>query len=326
MLAVFIGTYVGIKRGRRQGHQLTRSFASRGDAEAWARLQETKIDRADLPPDRRTLRGQTLGDLLRRYATEVTPGKRSARHERNRIDRLARASIAATPLEHLRPSHLSDFRDDRLKTVGPQAVLHDLNLLAHVLRVAIQEWGVALTGNPMAQVRKPRMPHARERRLQHGELERLLAAASRDPHPDYLPRLITLAVETGMRKSELLALQWEDVDFASRLARVRVSKNGLPRSVPLSTGAANAIKAQGKTARRIFPVSVAALRFHWDRLLGQLGVRDLHFHDLRHEAVSRLFERGLSVPEVALVSGHKDPRQLFRYTHPRAEDIARRLP
>ena len=311
---------------RRQGHKLNRSFASRADAEAWARMQESRIDRAELPPDRRALRSLSLRDLLTRYEACVTPQKRSARHERNRIARLLRHPIAARTLDTLTASHIAAFRDERLTTIGNQAVLHDLHLLNHVLQTAILEWSIPLPVNPVARVAKPRMPQARQRRLRQGEFEALHGLASEPDQPAYLPNLIRVAVETGMRKGELLSLGWENIHYEERLAHIGRTKNGLPRSVPLSTTALDAIHAQsGVHPERVFPVSVAALRFHWDRLLAVAGITDLHFHDLRHEAISRLFEMGLSVPEVALVSGHLDPRQLFRYTHPRATDIALKL-
>lgn len=120
---------------RRQGRQLTRSFVSKGDADTWARMQESRFDRADLPPDPRALRNVTLGDLLRRYRDEVTPRKRSAPHERNRIGRLLRHDLSSRSLDRLSSADFKLFRDERLGSVGPQAVRHDLNLLGHVLRI-----------------------------------------------------------------------------------------------------------------------------------------------------------------------------------------------
>ena len=310
---------------RRQGRQLTRSFVSKGDADTWARIQESRFDRADLPPDPRTLRSVTLGDLLRRYRDEVTPRKRSAAHERNRISRLLRHDLSALSLDRLGSADFKLFRDERLGSVGPQAVRHDLNLLGHVLRIASQEWEVPVNGNPVSKIAKPTIPRHRERRLGPGEWEALEKEARCSTHPAYLIGLLRTAVETAMRKGELLALRPSDIDSAASVARVRESKNGLPRTVPLSPVALVSIRQQESSEKRVFPTSIAALRFHWERLLSAVGIDDLHFHDLRHEAVSRLFERGLSVAEVALISGHKDVRQLFRYTHPRAEDIVRKL-
>ena len=106
-----------------------------------------------------------------------------------------------------------------------------------------------------------------------------------------------------------------------------MAKNGHPRTIALSEAALAALAGvqRHEDEARIFPMSANALRLAWERLKRRAGIEDLRFHDLRHEAISRLFEKGLNVPEVAVMSGHRDPRMLFRYTHPRPEDIARKL-
>ncbi len=128
-----------------------------------------------------------------------------------------------------------------------------------------------------------------------------------------------------MRRSELLAMRWEDVDVEARTVLLRKTKNGFPRTVPLSTLALNVIKDTPRCGDTVFIVSANALRLAWERLKRRAGVSGLRFHDLRHEAVSRFFEKGLNVPEIALISGHRDPRMLFRYTHPKPEEVAAKL-
>ncbi|MFM8239310.1 MAG: site-specific integrase, partial [Actinomycetota bacterium] len=112
-----------------------------------------------------------------------------------------------------------------------------------------------------------------------------------------------------------------------RTLRLTMTKNGHPRTIPLAPEAMATIEALRSLSRgeRILTISANALRLAWERMKRRAGIQDLRFHDLRHEAISRLFERGLNVPEVAVMSGHRDPRMLFRYTHPRPEDIARKL-
>jgi integrase len=136
---------------------------------------------------------------------------------------------------------------------------------------------------------------------------------------------VQLAIETAMRRSELLGLRWEDVDLERRLAYLGDTKNGRPRSVPLTVGAIVLLGSLPRTGPYVLPVSDCAVRQAWDRLVVRAGVIDLRFHDLRHEAVSRFFEFGLSLPEVALISGHRDPKMLFRYTHLHASDVANKL-
>jgi len=124
-----------------------------------------------------------------------------------------------------------------------------------------------------------------------------------------------LAIATGLRRGELLKLRWNDIDFRNRTAKIRDTKNGSDRTIPLSNIAVNIINELDKSDGAVFLITPNALRQGWSRACSRGQVTNLRFHDLRHEAISRFFELGLSVPEVALISGHKDVRMLFRYTH-----------
>lgn len=150
--------------------------------------------------------------------------------------------------------------------------------------------------------------------------------ACRNP---YIDPLIRLAIETGMRQGELLRIRWADVDLVAGTLRIPITKNGQPRTIPLTPAAVQHLKTLSSPVApphdHVFRTTARALKLAWGRLTRRAGLDDLHFHDLRHEAVSRFFEKGLTVPEVALISGHRDPRMLFRYTHPRPEDIAAKL-
>ncbi|GGF07586.1 hypothetical protein GCM10007285_39370 [Stappia taiwanensis] len=128
-----------------------------------------------------------------------------------------------------------------------------------------------------------------------------------------------------MRRGEILGLVWENIDLKARTAAIHQTKNGHARTVPLSAAAVAILNTFHSRSGAVFPISANALRLSWERVKERAQLRDLRFHDLRHEAVSRFFELGLSVPEVALISGHRDPRMLFRYTHPKPTDIAKKL-
>lgn len=128
-----------------------------------------------------------------------------------------------------------------------------------------------------------------------------------------------------MRRSELLGLTWDEIDFKNRTAYLPDTKNGSSRTVPLSSTAVTTISNLGKTQSHLFLVSNNAIRLSWDKLKKRTKLDDLRFHDLRHEAISRFFEKGLSIAEVAFISGHKDLRMLMRYTHLKAEDVALKL-
>ncbi len=140
--------------------------------------------------------------------------------------------------------------------------------------------------------------------------------------------LLRFAIETGMRRGELVNARWQFVDWARRTLHIPETKNGHPRTIPLSGEAIRILRGildGGHDSVRIFPLSANAVRLAWGRLIKRARITNLRLHDLRHEAVSRFFEKGLSVPEVALISGHRDYRMLARYTHLRPEDVAKKL-
>ena len=160
-------------------------------------------------------------------------------------------------------------------------------------------------------------PHkSRKRRLMPSEKERILALLHHLQRNIYIASIIEFAIETGMRRSEILKLRWCDIDLENGFASLYDTKNGEDRRVPLTRRCIEVL--QKRCHRRINKCSQSlppVLRLAWNRARKKAGITDLRFHDLRHEAVSRFFEMGMSVPEVALISGHKDVRQLFRYTH-----------
>lgn len=317
---------------RRKGYgQLTRSFTTKRDAETWARQQEIALDRAELPVSTNVLKDMTLRDLLTRYRNEVSSRKRSREMEQRWIDGFLRHRMVDKSLAAIRPEDFSAYRDERLKEAVPSTVSRMLVILQHAYEVARRDWGLPIPVNPVRQVRKPGYGAPRERRLTSGELERLLGACSAKRTP-YLAPLVLLALETAMRRGELLAMRWSDINWERNTIRIPITKNGHARTIPLSPQGREVLVRLGgcvgldaRAAETVFPQGANALRLSWDRLCRRAGVTDLHFHDLRHEAISRFFEKGLSVPEVALISGHRDYRMLARYTHMNAELVAQKL-
>ena len=312
---------------RRKGMpQRSKSFDIRTDAERWAREFESQIDRGAGHHDRRSAENMTLHDVLARYLIEITPTKRSAASETNRIKAIMRRTFSAYSLANLSSSILAQYRDDRLKTVAPATIIRELNTISHAIDIARKEWAVYLPENPAKLVRRPATPKGRERRLNGDEEARLHSACDALRSP-YMRDLIILAVETAMRRGELLGLTWSNVDLDRRIAHLPMTKNGEIRDVPLSGRALDTLlmlKATS-TTDRVFEISGNAVRLCWEHLRVRAGCPDLHFHDLRHEAVTRLFEKGFNVIEVATISGHKELRMLGRYTHLRADDLVLRL-
>jgi integrase len=266
----------------------------------------------------------TLFDLLTRYLREVTPQKRGKAPEARRLNRLLKDSISLHRLNELSPHRLAEFRDRRLID-GVRACQYDLALIRHCIKLAINEWGLTLDKNPADTVKKPSSSPARDRRLTTEELQALIKASSQTRNTCVLP-VVLFAIETGMRRSEILSLEWQLIDFNKHTALLPLTKNGSSREVPLSPKAIDILSSQSNlNTPKPFPINANAFRLAWDRLKVRANIDDLKFHDLRHEAISRFFEAGLSLVEVATISGHKDPKMLFRYTHLKAEDIAEKL-
>ncbi|MDP6023790.1 MAG: site-specific integrase [Alphaproteobacteria bacterium] len=300
----------------------TRSFISKANALRWVKEQEEKLETGvygRLEPSR-----VTLGDLLKRYSQEITPAKRGAETEQRRLQRLIRDPLSLLTVDQLNSPVIAGFRDHRLQD-GTRACQYDLVLIRHCLNIAINEWGLMLASNPVDRVKMPPSSPARQRRLEVGEFEKLKAVSGGTRNPHIWP-IIVFAIETGMRRSEILGLTWDNTDLERRIAFLPITKNGSSREVPLSARALAVLRQQqSKKVVRPFPVKANAFRLAWDRLRARAGLVDFKFHDLRHEALSRFFEMGLSIPEVALISGHRDVKMLMRYTHLRAEDLVKKI-
>jgi integrase len=304
-----------------------KSFDKRSDAERWARDLEAEADRAGWVADTRAAEKTTVGELLTRYRTEVTPTKRGAVSEASRINSILRCAIAHRTLAKLTSSDVATYRDERLKTVAPATIVRELNTISHAIELASREWGLWVPRNPVKLVRRPPVPRGRTRRLKEGEEQRLLEACDRGRTPLLKP-LIIIAIETGMRRGELLDLRWEHVDLKRGIAHLPLTKNGDSRDVPLSRRAVRTLqelRTAGAKQERVFPMTGNAVRLAFEHLRVRAGMTDFHFHDLRHEAISRLFELGLNIAEVSAISGHRELKMLQRYTHLRAVDLVARL-
>ncbi len=290
-----------------------RTFQTKSDALKWINNLELKLRSSDVP-DTVNSQKTTFAKLLEGYASEVSPSHKGADAEIYRLKSIARSWLGRIDVRYLNKHQFNQYRDDRLKNVSGGSVCAELALMKRVLETAKRRWGVGIPYNPILEVEFPRGFNPRNRRLRNGELECLLTAASSQRNI-YIAPIIEFAIETGMRRSEILNLRWVDVDLDSGFASLFDTKNGEDRRVPLTKAARDVLLRLPKQDERVFPISANCVRLAWERCRKKAGISDLRFHDLRHEAVSRFFEMGMSVPEVALISGHKDVRQLFRYTH-----------
>lgn len=199
-----------------------------------------------------------------------------------------------------------------------------MSILKHCISVARSEWGIEIKANPFDIIKLPPLGEGRDRRLKAGEWELIKFSAPKARNRLLLP-IIEWAIETGMRQGEILGLRWENIDLDIRLAFLPLTKNGSSRKVPLSLRAVAILSELHRDQGLVFPVDRKTLYSAWSSLMGRTAIEGLRFHDLRHEAISRFFERGLSLPEVAAISGHKSYKMLFRYTHMKPEEIALKL-
>ena len=306
---------------RRKGFPTqSRTFDKKGSAQAWARQVEGDMERGVFVAT--SLADKTaLADALDRYAREVTSSKKGALQEFRRIEQWKRHPFAVRPLSNILPHDIAAYRDARLKEVSPATARLELALISHIFTIARKEWGIPVT-NPVHDVRMPAKSKERDRRLAHGEEEKLLATAKMFRE---LPEIISLALETAMRRSEIARLTWDRVLLSKRTIILDDGKSG-GRKVPLSSRAGEILDSLPRRLDgKVFSTGENFITVGFTRICARAGIEDLRFHDLRHEATSRLFEKGLNPMQVAAITGHKTLQMLKRYTHLRAEDLAKML-
>ena len=324
-------------RVRRRGQPIQcKTFTTKARAEAWVRQVETEMDRGTFV-SRAEAEATTLREALDRYAQEVTPIKKAstAKRERDRILVLKGLALAGRSLASIRGADVAAFIRARLSEgLGSNAIRLELALLSHLFNTARAAWGMESLTNPVDLVKgqRPKLPAGRDRRLVGDEEARLLTAAQTYDHAP--PRdagnigtLITWAIETAMRRGEIAAMRWEHVDRTARTLLIPDTKTGVPRIIPLSPAALAVLeKLPPKSKGLVWNRSPDAISRAFMEVCKAAGIRGLTFHDLRHEATSRLFEKhGFSALEAAAVTGHKTMQMLKRYTHLRAEDLAKRM-
>ena len=316
------GYYVQI---RRKGYEPEyKTLSTREAANRWAREREARIDRGDQPISRRDLNATTLSDLIGRYLREITPTKRSADTEALRLSKMQKAPLCDLSVADLSAASVAAYRDRRAKEVKPGTVAREMSLLHNVIEVARKEWGIGLATNVVAQVRRLPVRNARDRRLRPGELDRLIQALEATRNTLIKPAVL-FAIETALRRGELLNLNWDAVDRGRRTAFIPHTKTGYSRTIPLTGKALEILTELPISGDQVFPLTPMALRLAWNRVRERAGMPDLNFHDLRHEAISRFAELGLSTVELSVISGHRDLRMLMRYTHLQPADLARKL-
>ena len=314
-------------RIKKRGYpEMARTFDRKGEAEVWAKQIEGEMDRGVFV-SRAEAEATTLREALDRYEHEVTPKKKSRNDERYKLGAWRSSALAARSLASIRAKDLAAWRDAELTSGSATGtVRRKLALLAHVFKVARKEWGMESLASPVDTIQLPPPGQARDRRLVGDEQTRLEAAAQAydsTPHAGgNVGSIITWATETAMRRGEIAAMRWEHLDRKAKVLLIPETKNGTPRRVPLSKAALAVLDALPRRIDgQVWGMRADSISQAFERVCEAAGIEGLTFHDLRHEATSRLFEKGLNPMQVAAITGHKTLQMLKRYTHLRAEDL-----
>ena len=309
----------------RRGHESQyKTFDTKAEAEAWARQIEGEMDRGVFV-SRAEAESTTLAEALDRYEREVTPKKKSRSDERYKLGAWRSSGLAGRSLASIRGKDLAAWRDAELASGSATGtVRRKLALLAHVFKMARKEWGMESLASPVDSIQLPPPGQARDRRLVDDEYPRLMAATH--AYGGEIGPLITWAIETAMRRGEIAAMRWEHLDRKAKVLLIPETKNGTPRRVPLSTTALAVLDGPPRRIDgKVWGMRPDSISQAFERVCKAAGIEGLTFHDLRHEAASRLGERGFSALEVAAITGHKTMQMVKRYTHLRAEDLVGRM-
>ena len=321
------------KRGKRWQVRITRkgyppevkSFDTRSEADLWARGVESEMDKG-VYVSRSPAENITFNEILDLYMKEVSPTHKGYLTEIAKLKAVQRLRMGSLMLANITPKVMADYRDERLKTCRANTVIRDLAALSSVFNYCIKEWRYAIS-NPVLAIRKPTMPPGRDRVLDIDEEERLLEAMRPIRNRNiYMRPLVIVALETAMRRGELLRLEWRHLDLIKRTAYLPDTKNGTPRTVPLSARAIAELEALPRSINgKVFAINWPAMEYCFKRAIKRAGIEDLHFHDLRHTATTRLSQKLPNLIELAAVTGHKNVQMLARYYHPKAEDLAKKI-
>ena len=312
-------------RVRKANQSITKTFINKVDAERWAKQIEVEIQKGsytNLMLAERT----TFAEIIERYIAEVLPTMRGGKADYIRLKALARRPIAKLNMVSLTPQKIAQHRDERLKQIAPATVIRELSYFSSIITFARKEWGININ-NPVSLVSKPKNPQGRSRILDATETNALFEALKPTGRRSiWILPLVKFALETAMRRSELLGLRWEHIDLGRRTIFLQLTKNGTSRTVPLSTHAIQILTDMPRSLDgRVFPVTHEVVSQAFNRARKQARVQDIRFHDLRHMAITRLAEKLPNLIELSAVSGHKSLAMLKRYYHPKASELAKKL-
>ncbi len=301
----------------------SRVFARKGDAQKWESEILAEMNKGVFV-SRSEAEATALNELFQRFIDEYVPRLADPTRQANRVKALMRRDIGKRIVATIKNADIAAFIKEReAEGVSGNTIRLDLAVISRVFNVARANWGFASLSNPVEHVIRPKVAKGRERRIRGPkEWKALLKASS--------PRfrlVLRFALRTAMRREEIADLTWDRVFFDKRTLWLPKTKNGEQRLVPLSPKAIAILYQAGpRSEGSVFGMTPAGITKAMVRAARDAGIEDLHFHDLRHEAVSRFFEMtDLDVMEIKSVSGHKTLQMLNRYSHIRIERLAARL-
>jgi len=315
---------------------LSKTFNNRNDALQWAKHTEAQISlglymELDTPP--KPSHGVLFEVAATHYIKTHSIHKRIVRCETSRLQIMIKR-WGSLPISKVDKSSVITLRDDLLKMGrSGETINHYFNTISKLFQMLNDEWELDIP-NPIKGIKRMPPSQGRTKRV-NLELESLLLSGCDHLSLPLLRSIIKFAIQTGMRRGEIMGLTWADIDLPNRKAYLHQTKNGEPRQVPLTRQAIAVLEALSKDREKVFPIGMDALRSQFGRLkdfakiqwngVGTNPFDDLRFHDLRHEALSRLSDAGLNVIELSHISGHRTLGMLKRYTHPSHEAILGKL-
>jgi len=328
---------------RLKGRKVTETFLRYDHAREWATEAEGQIDKGRAPTGKRARGAKTFGALIDLHIDDMKEVGKPPRRSKSATLEMLHRELGAFKLNELDRERLIKFGKDRAKNgAGPVTLGQDIGAIKLVLSHAAAVHGLKVSVEPVLQARialkrlgligKGR---ERDRRPTEEELQKLFVHFDNNPR-QLIPmsRIIRFAIATAMRQEEICRVMWSDLNVRTKMLMIRDRKDpraklGNDQRIPLlaiSGYDANALIEEQRSVRsneddRIFHYSSKSAGTAFTRACKELRIENLHFHDLRHEGTSRLFEAGFSIQQVALVTGHKDWKMLRRYTHLRPESL-----
>lgn len=309
----------------RDNQRPSKTFNTKAEAVFWANQMEAELDSGIAA----VKDGHTLAEAMERYSEEVSVKKRGARWEQIRIKAYLRdIPFAKRKLEQIAPDDFARWRDARLKVVMGASVLRDMMLIWGILEVARKEWRW-LRENPLRDVAKPRKSPHRTRTFSDEETRKVVECLGYfgglpTTSQHQVAVALLLCLETALRSGEVYGLDWNRIFLRERFLRLDLTKNGDSREVPLSTKAVELLERFAHRTGPVFTIRSATADMLFRRARVRAGAENLHFHDSRATALTRLAGK-LNVLELARMVGHRDPKSLMIYYRESASSLANKL-